>query len=179
MKRFNKTHTLIIASIMAIAVAVPLAFGQATGGNEGGRRHHRAGKHAFGRHKGAGISGRFMKQLNLTEDQKAQLKQIRESHRESTLALRKELRTKRQEIRQSMQGEFFDEAMVGQKLAEAASLEAKLMGEQFKIQQESMSILTTEQKTQLDQMREQFKSKRGARSANRAERKARKSQKSS
>ncbi|MCI0486617.1 MAG: Spy/CpxP family protein refolding chaperone [Blastocatellia bacterium] len=179
MKRFNKIHALIIASIMAIAVVIPVAFGQATGGNEGGKRHNRAGMRAFGRDRGAGLSGRFMKQLNLTDDQKAQLKQIHESHRESTLALRKELRAKRQEVRQATQGEFFDEATVQQKLSEAASIEARLMGEQFKVRQESLSVLTVEQKTQLDQLRQEFKSKMEERRAKGAGRKARRSQKSS
>jgi Spy/CpxP family protein refolding chaperone len=42
-----------------------------------------------------------------------------------------------------------------------ASLEAKLMGEQHKLHQEMLSVLTAEQKAQLEQSRAQFKGRRG------------------
>jgi Spy/CpxP family protein refolding chaperone len=42
-----------------------------------------------------------------------------------------------------------------------ASLEAKLMGEQYKLHQEMLSVLTAEQKAQLEQSRAQFKTRRG------------------
>ena len=77
------------------------------------------------------------------------------------------------------QGEFFDEVTAQQKLVEAASLEAKLMGEQFNMRRDSLSVLTMEQKAKLDQLREELKSRRGERHLKRAERKARKAQKSS
>src|SRR6185295_10707482 len=48
-----------------------------------------------------------------------------------------------------------------QKLTEMASLEAKLMGEQHKLHQEMLSVLTAEQKAQLEQSRAQFKTRRG------------------
>jgi Spy/CpxP family protein refolding chaperone len=38
---------------------------------------------------------------------------------------------------------------------------AKLMGERFKLQQETLSVLTAEQKAQLDQSKAQFKARRG------------------
>jgi Spy/CpxP family protein refolding chaperone len=47
-----------------------------------------------------------------------------------------------------------------QKLQESASLQAKLMGEQFRMRQEMLSVLTPEQKTQLEQKRAEFKAKR-------------------
>ena len=48
-----------------------------------------------------------------------------------------------------------------------AGLQAKLMGEQFRMRQEMLSVLTPEQKTQLEQKRAEFKAKR----ANHSERK--------
>ena len=45
----------------------------------------------------------------------------------------------------------------------AAALQAKLMGEEFRLRQESLPVLTPEQKTQLEQRREQFKNRRGER----------------
>ena len=58
-------------------------------------------------------------------------------------------------------GVAFNEALATQKLTEAASIEAKLMGEQFRLRQEMLSILTPEQKTQMEQQREQFKGHHG------------------
>jgi Spy/CpxP family protein refolding chaperone len=103
--------------------------------------------------------------LDLTDAQKAQIKQIHENHRQSIAPITEQIRAKRQEIRQASQGGTFNEALVAQKLSEIAPLEAKLMGEQFRIHQETLSVLTAEQKAKLDQMREQFKSKSGERRA--------------
>ena len=105
--------------------------------------------------------GGFFKQLNLTEDQKAKMKQIHESFAEKNKPLREELRAKRQELRQASEGGTFNEALATQKLTEMASLEAKLMGERVKLHQETLSVLTAEQKAQLEQSKAQIKSRRG------------------
>ena len=105
--------------------------------------------------------GGFFRQLNLTEDQKAKVKQIRESFAQTNKPLREQLRAKRQELRQAREGGTFNEALATQKLTEMASLEAKLMGERHKLNQEMLSVLTAEQKAQLEQSKAQFKTRRG------------------
>ena len=97
--------------------------------------------------------------LDLSDAQKAQMKQIRESHSQSLRPIMEQIRAKRQEIRQASEGGTFNEALVTQKLTEIAPLEAKLQGEHFRLRQEMISVLTPEQKAKLDQSREQFKSK--------------------
>jgi Spy/CpxP family protein refolding chaperone len=74
------------------------------------------------------------------------MKQISQSFRERTLSLREQLRTKRQELRQASEGGTFNEALATQKLQESAGIQAKLMGEQFRMRQEMLSVLTQEQK---------------------------------
>ena len=106
-------------------------------------------------------AGGFFKQLNLTEDQKAKMKQIRETFAQTNKPLRKQLRAKRQELRKANEGGTFNEALATQKLTEMASLQAKLMGERFKLHQETLSVLTAEQKAQLEQSKAQFKTRRG------------------
>ena len=91
----------------------------------------------------------------------ASLKQIGQSFHERTKSLREQLRAKRQELRQANEGGTFNEALATQNLTESAGLQAKLMGEEFKLRQEMLTVLTPEQKTQLDQMRQQFKSDHG------------------
>jgi protein CpxP len=115
------------------------------------------------------MSGRIFSQLDLTDAQKTQLKQIREGHQESLRPLMQEIRAKRQELRKASEGGTFDEALVRQKLAEIAPLEAKLMGEQFRIHQEMLSVLTPEQKAKMEQLREQFKSRSGERRGRRGQ----------
>jgi protein CpxP len=109
--------------------------------------------------------GRAFQALNLTDAQKAQAKQIRESHRDAIVALRNQIKAKRSEIRASEQGGMFNEALAAQKLTEAAAIQAKLMGEKFQIRQQMLAVLTPEQKTKLDQMRTEWKAKKAERRA--------------
>jgi len=164
--RFKK---LAIASIAAIALAGSIAVAQTVTTDQGAQQGQRMERHGGrGKHGGRGgwggmRQGGFFKQLNLTEDQKAKMKQIHESFAERNKPLREQLHAKRQELRQASEGGTFNEALATQKLTEMASLEAKLMGERVKLHQETLSVLTTEQKAQLEQSKAQFKERRGMR----------------
>jgi Spy/CpxP family protein refolding chaperone len=114
-----------------------------------------------GAQRGFHGDGALWERLNLTDDQKAKIKQIRESFAERNKPLFDELRAKRQELRQASKGDTFDEAMATQKLTEMAGLQARLMGERFKLHQEMLSVLTPEQKVQLEQLKAQFKTHHG------------------
>jgi periplasmic protein CpxP/Spy len=165
--RFKKAA---IASISAIALAGSIAVAQTVTTNQNAQqgpqmeRHGGQGRRGHdGRGWGGMREGGFFKQLNLTDDQKAKMKQIHESFAERNKPLREQLRAKRQELRQASEGGTFNEALATQKLTEMASLEAKLMGEEFKLHQETLSVLTPEQKAQLEQSKAQFKGRRGMR----------------
>lgn len=174
MKKLGKLKTLTIASLSAVAIAAPIAYSQSTGSNQdnqqvtrGERRggHDRNGKGwgmrgDFGR-GGPGMHGGMFRGIELTEDQKTRMKQISDSFRQRTQSLHEQLRAKRQELQQASEGGTFNEALATQKLTESAGLQAKLMAEQFKMRQEMQSVLTVEQKTQLEQKRAEFKAKRG------------------
>jgi len=161
--RFKK---IAIASISAIALAGSIAVAQTVSTDQnaqtqGSRMEHRGGR---GKHGGRGGWGGMrnggFRQLNLTDDQKAKMKAIHESFAERNKPLREQLRAKRQELRQASEGGTFNEALATQKLTEMASLEAKLMGERVKLHQETLSVLTAEQKAQLEQSKAQFKARR-------------------
>jgi len=172
MKKLGKLKTLTIASLSAVALAAPIAYAQSTGSTQenqqvtrGERRggHNKEGK-GWGR-KGRrhhGMGGMF-RGIELTEDQKTRMKQIGDSFRQRTEALHQELRSKRQDLRQASEGGTFNEALATQKLTETAGLQAKLMGERFRMHQEMKAVLTAEQKAQIDQKRAEFKAKRGER----------------
>jgi periplasmic protein CpxP/Spy len=149
-------------------LAASIAFAQTTTPDQSNTQGTRTERRAGGKHRGHGWGGMrraggFFRQLNLTEDQKTKIKQIRESFAERNKPLREQLRAKRQELRQANEGGTFNEALATQKLTEMASLEAKLMGERFKMHQETLSVLTPEQKAQLEQSKAQFKTRRGER----------------
>ena len=160
----RRFKTMAIASLSAIALAASIAVAQTVTTDQGTQQGQHMGRHGGrGGHKGWGgmREGGFFRQLNLTEDQKAKIKQIRETFAQSNKPLRDQVRAKRQELRQASEGGTFNEALATQKLTEMASLEAKLMGERFKVHQEMLSVLTTEQKAQLEQSKAQFKARRG------------------
>jgi Spy/CpxP family protein refolding chaperone len=169
MKKLGKFKTLTIASLSAIAIATPIALAQTTGTDQNTpsteRGEHQGRGWGRGEHgrRGGMMPGGMFRGINLTEDQKTRMKQVHESFRARTEGLRQELRAKRQELRQASEGSTFNEALATQKLQEAAGLEAKLMGEHFKLRQEMASVLTAEQKTQLEQKRAEFKARRAER----------------
>ena len=173
MKKLGKLKTLTIASLSAVALAAPIAYAQSTGStqeNQQVTRGERRGGHdkdgeGWGR-KGRGHHrmGGMFRGIELTEDQKTRMKQIGDSFRQRTQALHQELRSKRQALRQASEGGTFNEALATQTLTETAGLQAKLMGERFKMHQEMQSVLTAEQKAQIEQKRAEFKAKRGERS---------------
>ncbi len=179
MKKLGKLKTLTIASLSAVALAAPIALAQSTGSTQDNQQvtsGERRGGHdksvngwgregrgeRFGR-GGRGMHGGMFRGIELTEDQKTRMKQISDSFHQRTQSLHEQLRAKRQELRQTSVGDTFNEALATQKLTETAGLQAKLMGEQFKMRQEMQSVLTAEQKTQLEQKRAEFKAKRGER----------------
>ncbi|MDX6577170.1 MAG: motif family protein [Blastocatellia bacterium] len=174
MKRLGKIKIMTIAAVSALALSVPIVLAQTTGSNQDkqGTRGERGERHGHGKGwggRGEGMGGGMLRGLNLTADQKAKIKQIGQTSRESTKSLRQELQTKRQALHQASEGGTFDEALATQKLTETAALEAKLMGERFRMRQEMLSVLTPEQKTQLDQKRAEFKAKRAGRSGRKGE----------
>lgn len=175
MKKLGRVQKLAVAGLSALALATPVALAQTAGGVQGeqkqegargGRgkgehRGHRGGKRGGGEFGGRGghFGGGF-RGIELTDAQKASMKQLREGFGERTKSLREQLRAKRQELRQAESGATFNEQLAAQKLSEAAVLQARLMAEEFRLRQESLALLTAEQKAQLEQRRQQRQQRR-------------------
>ena len=172
MKKLGRIQKLGLAGLSALALATPVALAQTAGGEqqgqtaraerrgkgERGARHGRRGGGKFGRHGGRSM----FRGVELTDAQKASLKQLRQASRERTQPVREQLRAKRQELRLAQSGGTFNEALAAQKLTETAGLKARLMAERHRLQQESLAVLTPEQRTQLEQRRQQRGSRRGS-----------------
>lgn len=145
------TMALALAAPAVLAQSSPPTSGSPMAKNVEGGNHRRHQRH----HRGFGFA-----KLNLTDTQKAAMKQVRENHKATLSGLREQMKAKHQELRQATNGGNFSEALAAQKLAEMAPLKAKLMGERFAMRQEVMNILTPEQKAQMSQMRTEWKAKR-------------------
>lgn len=164
MKKLGKFKILAIATLSAIALAATIGVVQAVKAARHGQRARAEWRgRGVGKDGWGGMRGGFLKQLNLTDDQKAKIKQMHENFATSNKPLLEQLHAKRQELRQATEGGTFDEALVTQKLTDMAGLQAKLMGEQFKLHQEMQSVLTAEQKAKLEQAKAQFKAREGER----------------
>jgi periplasmic protein CpxP/Spy len=159
--KFQGIRAAALAAAFGLAAFAPVALAQ--GPAEGGTGDQVHGRGHRGFHRGRGHDG--MAKLNLTDAQRSQLQTIHQNHRQATQPLAEELRQRRQALRQAQSGATFDEAAVRQQLTDIAALEAKLMGERFKMRQEFEAILTPEQKAQLEQAKQERIQKRMDRKA--------------
>jgi periplasmic protein CpxP/Spy len=163
MKKLGKIRTIAFAGLSALAIAAPVAIAQTSGNDNGQARgaHERHGKGGeWGGRRGGHFGGGMFRGIELTDAQKASLKQLRESFGERTKSLREQLRAKHMELRQAESNGTFSESLAAQKLTELAPIQAKLMAEEFKLRQDSLAVLTPEQKATLEQRRAEFKAKR-------------------
>src|SRR5689334_14237618 len=104
MKRlFSKFAFITLA--MIITLSSSLAFAQASGSDDSNLNDKgNFGRHGqFGRHHGRHGQFGMFSQLGLSDDQKAQIKQIFQSSRDNTKPYREELRARKQELHTAMQ----------------------------------------------------------------------------
>ena len=106
--------------------------------------------------EGFGPLGAFGRELNLTDDQKAQIKKIHDSFRESDKALFDQLRTLHDSEPNPMTGAF-DEAAVRAAAEARARIQVELEVSHAKMMSQIAAVLTAEQKAQLAARHEEMK----------------------
>lgn len=99
--------------------------------------------------------GPFGRELNLTDDQKAQIKKIQDSFRENDKALFDQLRTLHENETDPMSGAF-DEAAVRAGAEARAKIQVELEVSHAKMMSQVASVLTADQKAQLAARHQQF-----------------------
>ncbi len=114
------------------------------GGPGGGPGMRRGGPLGF---------GPGFRELDLSDDQKAQLKAIADSHRAEFEAARQKIGTARESMRALVDGDAINEGAIRAKSAEIAAAEADLMILNAKVRLESMQVLTSEQLAKLKEAR--------------------------
>lgn len=106
--------------------------------------HHHG---AYGMHR----MGFFAKGLNLTDDQKAQMKTIMQKEHPAMKPLFQQQHQIDQQLRQYVEGTF-DAAKVQALATQKAQIEAQLTVAQTRVHSEMYQVLTTDQQTKLKEM---------------------------
>ena len=109
-----------------------------------------------GPREGFGPFGPFGRELNLTDDQKAQIKKIQDSFRESDQALFEQMRMLHENQADPLSGAF-DEAAVRSAAEARAKIQIELEVSHAKMMSQIAGVLTAEQKAQLAARHEQMK----------------------
>lgn len=109
-----------------------------------------------GPHEGLGPFGPFGRELNLTDEQKAQIKMINDNFRESDKALFDQMRALHESQGDPMTGAF-DEAAVRSAAEARAKVQVELEVSHAKMMSQIAGVLTAEQKAQLAARHEQMK----------------------
>ncbi len=177
-----KKLTVLLMSIVLVAVGAIFAFGQTTetptegktfgkkGGNWKQGDRGRRGKRGGG-HKGMGMGFRG---IELTEAQKEQMKAIGQASREGSKSLRDQMKANRRQLQQATENGAFNEAQVQAIAQQQGVLRAQMIVEREKVKSQMFAILTTEQKAKVAEMKEQRNQKMQERMQKRAERQAQK-----
>ena len=98
---------------------------------------------------GPGFGGPEFRNLDLSDDQKAQLKKIRDARQAEFKAAFDKMGAARQGMRQLLEADSINEGAIRAKSQEVAAAEAELAILNAKLRKESMQILTAEQLAKL------------------------------
>ncbi|MDH3494579.1 MAG: Spy/CpxP family protein refolding chaperone [Acidobacteriota bacterium] len=169
----------IIATISAIAlVAIGTVFviGQSGDGKFEGKRgfgQHGKRAHFGGRHKrGGGMMGRMFRQLDLTDAQKEQMKEIGKASREKMKPVMEQMRESRKTMQSLTANGNFDEGQVQAIAQQQGALHVQLIVEKQRTKAAMYAVLTDAQKAKLAELKQNFEQRRAERKAKWAERKA-------
>ena len=149
-----KTMFAAGAAALMLAGAAPLVMADQGQPQQRQQRRGPGGPDGMrGMRGGPGFGGQF-RNLDLTDDQKAQLKKIRDARQAEFKAAAGKIGAARQGMRTLLDAEAIDEGAIRAKSQEVAAAEAELAILNAKLRKESMQILTAEQLAKLKERRE-------------------------
>ena len=97
--------------------------------------------------------GQGFRELDLSDDQKAQIKRINDSHRDQFRQAGEKIGAARQAMQALLGTDSIDESAIRATSAEVAAAEADAMILNAKVRQESLQVLTSEQLAKLKELR--------------------------
>ncbi len=147
-----KKLTAAILSIVLVAMGAMFIFAQTADkpeGNRGfGKKGHKRGGHA-----------KMLRGLDLTDEQKTQVKSIMEKSRETVKPLREQMKANRQKLQELSTNDNFDQTQVQSIATQQGSLTAQMIVEKERFKSHIFKILTPEQKAKAAEMKAQRKQK--------------------
>lgn len=165
----------IIVGIFAVAIVsigAIFAIAQTADGGTDKKMGKRGGHHRGGKMHRRG--GMMFRGLDLTEEQKTQMKSIREASKTAAAPLREAMKANRQKLAEATANGAFDEAQVTTIANEGAAIKAQMTVQREKVKSQTYAILTAEQKTKAAEMKatmkQRFQERKGKREAKKAER---------
>ena len=156
--RFKTTIAAGAAALM-LAGAAPLLLAQDQP-QPPQQRQRRGGPGVDGPRGMRGGPGMEFRGLDLTDDQRAQLRKIREARQSEFKAAGEKLGAARQGMRALIEADSINESAIRSKSQDVAAAEAEMAILNAKVRAESMQILTSEQQAKLKEMRGQMKQRR-------------------
>jgi periplasmic protein CpxP/Spy len=149
-----KTSLAAAIAVASLAAAAPILTAQDQLRGPGpGMRGPGGGPGMRGPGGGPRGFGPGFRELDLTDDQKTQLKAIADSHRDEFRAAGEQVRAARAGMRALVDADSLDESAIRAKSTEIAAAEADMMILNAKVRQESLQVLTSEQQAKLKELR--------------------------
>lgn len=153
----TRFKTFLAAGVAALTVAGGASFVIAQDQPHHQQQQRRRGPGGPGMDGPRGMRGgpgMEFRGLDLTDDQRAQLRKIREARQNEFKAAGEKLRAAREGMRQLMDADSINESAIRAKAAEVAAAEAEMAILSARVRQESLQILTSEQQAKLKEFRE-------------------------
>jgi Spy/CpxP family protein refolding chaperone len=149
-------------AILAAALVLTAMAGFAQQGPPGPGGPHGPG-HFGPEGPGGDPFGPMGRELNLTDAQRAQIKQLEDSFRESTKALSEKMHALHASEHDQLISGTFDEAAVRAAAQERAAVQVELDVAHAKLMSQILGVLTAEQKAKLVEAHKQMEQRRGDR----------------
>jgi len=146
----------------AVAFAAALLMSVAVLGQHGGPGGHRGpgGPGMHGGHGGGDLLGHFARELNLTDAQQAQVKQLVDAFHESNKGLHEQLMKTGPGHFEGLKDGPFDEAAVRAAAQARANLHVEMEVGHARLMSQIYALLTAEQKAKVAELRQRHEQKR-------------------
>lgn len=149
-----KKYTIAILAFAVLAIGVGFAFAQKRdGGNSGGRGERHFGAPPFALEKIAG-------ELGLSDEQRAQIKQIIETEKTKIQSLMETARTTHDQLKDLGTNGVFNEEQVNRLASQQAETTRRLIVEKERTKAAVFAVLTPEQRTKAAELKNKFEEKR-------------------
>lgn len=137
-------HILMLLAVLVFFVVVPPVYSQTTQQPQGTPEQQQGG---FG--------GDPIRQLNLTPEQREQIRSIREHNKDERAAIGERLRESNRALKESLNAENPDEAVVDQRIQDVVAAQAAAMRMRILTEIRIRRVLTPEQRNILRTLQQQ------------------------